>query len=167
MKPLEGFAALSGTSEMYWSPTCLSPPFKMSESIILKSFNWWVSMLSEPNSIAENGYLLYEMFSCRDNLTGRNSSAWPRPVGYDHMLLLGAGCAPNSDKELSEKAKRYVIEGSEKILGVKIEDVVISPNAIEDFHSVKTIYGGNYEKLREIKTRVDPKNRLGGWIKPY
>lgn len=83
------------------------------------------------------------------------------------MLLLGSGCAPNSDKALGEKARRYIIKAPEQILDAKMEDVVIVPNALEDFHSIKTVYGDNYEKLREVKTRVDPKDKLGGWIRPY
>ena len=124
-------------------------------------------MLDEPNSVAENGYLLYELFSCTDNLTGRHSSAWPRPVGYKHMLLLGTGCAPNSSKEVSDKAKKYIIEGPQKILGKSMGEVDIVPNGLEEFHDIERVYGDHMPKLRQVKARFDPKNRLKGWIKPY
>lgn len=137
-----------------------------SEEIIIKSISWWETILDDPTSVSKNGYLLYELFSCRDNLTGRHSSAWPRPVGYKHLMLLGTGCGPNEPKEVSDKAKQYLMEAPKKILGKLMNEVDIVPNALEDFHDIERIYGGHYEKLRQIKTRVDPQNRLQGWIEP-
>lgn len=138
----------------------------MTLEIILNSFEWWLSMCKEPNSISKHGWVFFELFSCCDNLTGRNSSAWPRPVGFKHMLLLGAGCDPNSDPELNEKVKEYIINGPKVILHKPMNVATIMPNGIEDFHDVEKIYGDHYSKLRDIKTRVDPQNRLKGRIKP-
>lgn len=139
---------------------------QMSEEVVLKSFEWWTMLSKEPNSIADNDWLLFELFSCRDNLTGRNSSAWPRPEGYKHMLLIGAGCASGSSEELGDKARKFIIEASDSILGVPINKTATVPNAIESFHNIEHMYGDNHQKLREVKTRVDPRNRLGGWITP-
>jgi hypothetical protein len=160
---------LRGKSETNWAPIALTDAGadQLTESVITKSVEWWTSMLNEPNSIAENGWLLLELFSSRDSSTGRESNAWPRPVGFKHMVLLGSGCAPDSTDTVREKALKYIIEGPEKILGKSMSEVDITPNAIDTYHSVEKIYGGHYEKLRRIKTRVDPENRLQGWIKPY
>lgn len=123
-------------------------------------------MLDEPNSVADNGMLLFELFSCKDNLTGRHSSAWPRPVGYKHMLCLGSGCAPNETKEVSDSARRSIMRAPEEIFGKTMKEVDTIPNCIEDYHDVERIYGSHLEKLRQVKTRVDPTDRLQGWIKP-
>lgn len=82
------------------------------------------------------------------------------------MLLLGAGCSPNETKEVSDKAKQYLLTGPKIILGKSIREVDTVPNAVEDFHDIARIYGSHFENLRQIKTRVDPSNRLQGWIKP-
>lgn len=124
-------------------------------------------MLTEPNSIASNGWLLFELFSCRDSETGPHSNAWPRPKGFKHMVLLGTGCAPGSTEEVRARARDYIIEGPEKILGKKMGEIDITPNGIDTYHSVERIYGGHFERLRRIKRRVDPGNRLKGWIEPY
>ncbi|KAK5106680.1 hypothetical protein LTS08_000801 [Lithohypha guttulata] len=155
----EHIGNLRGTAECYWSPMALTNE-EMSESVILKSFEWWMSLQQEPNSIADNDWLLFELFACKDNLNGRHSSAWPRPVGYKHMLLVGAGCATGSTGELSNKAKQHVIDASMRILGKPLSETAVAPNAIEEFHSIEKMYGEHYAKLREVKTKVDPGNRL-------
>ena len=162
----EHIGELRGTAESHWAPVCLTGEHEISEDIIIRSFDWWAMMLNDASSVSNYGYLLYELFSCRDNLTGRSSSAWPRPVGYKHMMLLGAGCSPNETQEVSDKAKQYLLAGPEKILGKSIREVDVIPNALEDFHDVEKIYGSHLEKLRQVKTKVDPLNRLQGWIKP-
>lgn len=151
---------------MRWTPICLTGEDEISVKIILKAFDWWFSMCNEPTSIAKHGWLFFELFSCRENLTGRDSSAWPRPVDFKHMMLLGAGCDPNSDAELRDKVRQYMIDGPKVILGKATNDATIMPNGIEDYHDVAKIYGTSYSKLRGIKTRVDPENRLKGNIPP-
>ena len=158
----EHIGNLRGTASNWWQPLALTT---LTEEIVLNAFGWWDSMLGETSSVRDQGYLLFELFSCRDSLTGRGSSAWPRPVGYNQMVLLGAGCATGAGREELELAKRYVLEGPERILGKGAEPDII-PNAVEEFHDVKKIYGSHYEKLREIKRRYDPEDRVRGAIKP-
>lgn len=163
----EHIGDLRGTAVSFWAPICLTGEDEISQDVIVRSFDWWASMLGEQTSVSNYGYLLYELFSCRDNLTGCESSAWPRPVGYKHMMLLGAGCAPNETEEVSDTARQYLLDAPKKILGRPMGEVDIVPNALEDFHDIERIYGGHLEKLRQVKTRVDPGNRLQGWIHPY
>ena len=157
---------MRGTADSYWTGICLSPETPLTEVVILQAFRWWETILTEPDSVSEYGYLLFELFSCRDNLNGRHSSAWPRPMGFKHLMLLGAGCKPNSPREQRERAKAYLINGPKQICGKAIDEVDIVPNVIEEFHSIEKIYGEHYEKLRKVKRRVDPRNRLQGWIRP-
>lgn len=154
---------------MYWSPMALtdSGEDQLTDDVIVKSFEWWSEMAEDPTSVGTSGWLLFELFSCKDSSTGRDSTGWPRPVGYKHMVLLGTGCAANSGEELRERARQYILDGPKKILGKPMQEVDIVPNGLEDFHNIERVYGDHYEKLRLIKTRVDPKNRLQGWIRPY
>lgn len=141
--------------------------FQLTEDVVTRSLDWWTSMLSEPDSVADCGWLIFELFTCRDNLSGRDSSAWPRPVGFKHMVLLGTGCTANSSEEVREKARQYILKGSEEILGKPLQEVDVAPAGLDEYHNVERIFGHHYEKLRQVKTRVDPRNRLQGWIKPY
>ena len=162
---IEHIDGLKGTSDMFWTPFALTSE-EMSEGTIVKSFEWWAAMLEEKTSVAENGYLLFELFSCRDNLSGRDASAWPRPVGYKHMVLVGAGAAADAPKEDVERAKQYVLDAPEKIVGKKMNDVDIVPNALEAFHDIERVYGPSFERLRQIKKGVDPEDKLKGWFRP-
>jgi len=139
----------------------------LTESTILKAFSWWEeTLLKEPASIGNYSYLLFELFTCCDNLTGRGSSAWPRPPKYTHQVLLGTGCAADAPKEDDKRARQLIIDGHQTIFGRDVRDLDIVPNALEDFHNIERVYGEHYQKLREIKTRVDPDDRLGGWFRP-
>lgn len=138
----------------------------MTEDVLVKSFDWWTSILQEPGSLANFGFLVLELFATKDNLTGRFSSAWPRPEGFKYEMLLGTGCAPNSDEVVIDRAKELMMEAPEKILGKPMGEIDAIPNVPEYYNDVEKIYGDNWQKLREVKTRVDPKDRLRGVIRP-
>lgn len=97
---------------------------------------------------------------------GRESSAWPRPPKYTHQLLFGTGAEPGADKEVIARARKYIIDAHFQVFGRDVQDLDIVPNGVEDFHNVKRIYGDHYDRLREVKTRVDPHDRLGGRFRP-
>lgn len=139
---------------------------KLTEEDVLRSFQWWEKVQSQPTSVADHGYLLFELFSCRDNLVSRATSAWPRPLGFKHMLLIGAGCNPGSPKEDFETAKAFVKDDGPQILGTDAKNMMPIPNALESFHNMEKVYGSNYEKLKEVKRKYDPEDRMGGWIRP-
>ncbi len=157
---------IRGKAVSYWTPIAFSQSDPLTEAVILKAFKWWSTMAAEPTSVAENGYLLFELFSCRDSLTGRHSSAWPRPPGYKHLVLLGTGCRKDGSEAEMAKAKEYIVGGPKQILNKSIDEVDVVPNCLEEFHNIERVYGEHYEKLRDVKRRVDPKNRLQSWIRP-
>ena len=83
------------------------------------------------------------------------------------MVLLGTGAAKDAGEEELRMAREKLIAGPKEILGEEgAREVGIVPNAIEEFHDVKKIYGGNWERLCGIKRRYDPGNRLKGHFKP-
>ena len=166
---LGDLGTLRGTASNYWSAIALtdSGEHQMTEEHIIKSFEWWNKVASDPSTVGDNSWLLFELFSCCDNLTGRTSSAWPRPVGYKHMLLLGTGWGLNGPSGDQAIARKYIVDAHQEIIGTSVEEVVAVPNGLEDFHNVKIVYGEHYSKLRAIKTRVDSRNRLKGHFDPY
>jgi hypothetical protein len=138
------------------------------------------------NSVQRNAWLLLELFSCRDNLV-ETGSAWPRKKGFKHMVLLGAGADAGSNRERERErggdrvlelelgvARGKILSGHGEILGwvggegegemKRRLDVI--PNSIEEYHDVRAIYGGNWDRLSQIKREWDPRDRLGGHIRP-
>jgi hypothetical protein len=123
-----------GTATSYWSPIIIP---KITEDVILKSFEWYEDATASSDAIKDGVYLLFELFSARDSLTARTDSGWPRPVGFRHMVLLGAGTSPRASAVDDALAKRLVAGGAQYIFGDGKID--IAPNAMEDYHSVEAV----------------------------
>lgn len=142
---------------------------KLTEEHVVNSFAWWDEVgASKVGTVGNNPNFLLELFSCRDNLTARASSAWPRPVGFKHMLLLGTGCDGEGTQEERDEAKRLIKDvAPRQILGEKgAKEMIVIPNGVEGFHDHAKMYGEHWPRLRQIKAKYDPDNRLGGWVPP-
>jgi hypothetical protein len=157
---------------------------KLTTDVIIRSFAWHDQLSAQPNSIKDNGYLLFELFCTTDSLTSRSGSAWPRPAGFKHLVLLGAGAHPSASDAENEVAAKLVADGMEFIFGKGVKIDVV-PNAVEEFHDVPgvglvlqvflimrtnadvlqlQIYKEHYPKLQELKRKYDPENKLKGLI---
>jgi hypothetical protein len=106
---------------------------KLTTDVILRSFAWYDELSTQPGSIKDNGYLIFELFCTTDSLTSRNDSAWPRPVGFKHMVLLGAGAHASASKAENELAAKLLADGMEYVFG-KGAKIDIVPNGVEEFH---------------------------------
>ncbi|KPI38969.1 uncharacterized protein AB675_4445 [Cyphellophora attinorum] len=158
---------LQGKQSAFWTAMAIAT---LTEDMVLSALDWWATdnAQNKHGSVADQGYLLFELFSCRDNLTSQASSAWPRPLGFKHMVLIGSGCSADAPDSDLREAKRLVRDvGPAKILGAEsAKHMVAIPNAMEDFHDLKAIYGENLPRLQEIKKKYDPNNRIKGRILP-
>lgn len=130
--------AFQGTATCYFSPMVIP---QLTEEVIVKSFEWYSNLQSaghQGSSIRDCGYLVFELFCARDSLTSRADSAWPRPKGFKHQVLLGAGTRPGASAEEDALAAKLVEDGTAFIFGegTKID---IVPNAAESFHSVEAV----------------------------
>jgi hypothetical protein len=111
---------------------------KLTEDIILKSFEWYNKVQMAGPSIKECVYLLFELFCTRDSLTPRTDSAWPRPKGFKHLVLLGAGTKPGASAEEDVLAEKLVKDGMEFVFGGDVKADIV-PNAAESFHDIKAV----------------------------
>jgi hypothetical protein len=130
-----GIAAVKGKATSYWNPIALP---NLTEDIIFKAFNWHDNGLSKGSPIKDSLYLLFELFCTRDSLSGRTASAWPRPAGAKHVVLLGTGTKKGASVEEDAMAKQLCADGAAVVLGEKVK-ADIMPNAIEDFHDVEAV----------------------------
>jgi hypothetical protein len=135
----------------------------MTSEVITKSFEWYDKAAASAPAVKDNIYLLFELFCCRDSLTPRTSSGWPRPKGFKHMVLLGAGVPSTASGEDDKLAKQLVAGGARDIFGEEGK-FDICPNSLEDYHSVVDVYAENYAKLQRLKGEFDPGNKLKGPI---
>ncbi|KAK2800829.1 hypothetical protein FQN50_007970 [Emmonsiellopsis sp. PD_5] len=88
---------------------------------------------------------------------GPSMTAWPHSTPK-HMLLLGSGFMPGADCS-TELALKVLEKGAGEIdPGHKADQY--APVLIHHFNDLSQIFGANYEKLRRIKTKYDPKGRL-------
>lgn len=161
----ESFSALKGKIRMYWNG--LAAP-ELTEEVVQRSFDWFENYSQQaPGTVKDHVYGVFEA-KCSNDVNGPIvDAAWPRPKGFSNMLLMGAACSPDgpeADKE-EQYAKQMMIDVPKEIMGSEWS-LQITPNSREEYHDDKATYGKNYERLRELKRKVDPNNKLGGPIKP-
>jgi hypothetical protein len=157
---IAGIGQMKYTQTCYWSAMALP---KLTESVIMNAFDWYERTQTEAGgALAPFSSMLFELFCSSDSKSGRNASGWPRPLGFQHMVLIQSGALESGP--LDNLSKKLVIDGAEDILGkgVKLD---ITANALEDFHDMRDVYAEHYDRLVELKKKYDPKNKLKGPIK--
>lgn len=121
------------TQTMYWNPILLP---KLTESILMNAFGWYEKISTAGDgSIGPCSSLLFELFSVTD-APDRLASAWPRPVGCKHMVLLGSGA--RSVGPMDDLAQKLVVGGSEEVLGKGVK-LNVTPNALEAYHDSRDV----------------------------
>jgi hypothetical protein len=90
------------------------------------------------------------------------SAFWNRHA--EHDLLIGGSWADRAQDEPYIKALRGVWSGVEKFT----EGFYVNTEPGADDSRIRATYGGNYARLRKLKSQYDPENlfRLNANIKP-
>jgi hypothetical protein len=122
------------TQTCHWSGIALP---KLTEDIIMNAFEWYNKTQTEGGGVvAPFSSMLFELFCTSDSKSGRHASAWPRPAGFQHLVLLQSGAAASGDADAM--GKQLVIDGPDYVLGKDAPKHFVA-NAIEDFHDVRAV----------------------------
>jgi hypothetical protein len=122
------------TQTCYWSGIALP---KLSEEIIMNAFGWYNKTQTEDGgAVAPFSSMLFELFCTTDSKSGRHASAWPRPKGFQHLVLLQSGAAGPGEADAA--GKKLVLEGPDYVLGKGAPKHFVA-NALEDFHDVRAV----------------------------
>ncbi|KAH7308908.1 FAD binding domain-containing protein [Stachybotrys elegans] len=151
---------LIGTSRQNWA-TIIVPEFSVSQ--IQHSAQWFKDLGTHGNSIAQNTYMIYELFCTKDSPTPAQLS-WPGPRGCKHMLVIGLGCDLNAADEVIQRAQELAQSAPSYLMGDDPR-ITPTPNAIEEWSDLSKIYGDNYKDLLKLRLKYDPKRRFKGSIK--
>lgn len=82
---------LKGHATIYWTGVAMT---ELAEETVLKSLEWYNKAINSGGSIKDNIFCVYELKCSSDAVGNDVDTAWKRPKGFAHMLLLGAGCNP-------------------------------------------------------------------------
>lgn len=147
-----------GKADCYGSPVMLDD--KIPAKTIVEAFSWFDKLRSLGPSFAQYSILVFELFAFAQPLNAsRDDLAWPRPKGASHYLMLQAGFDAGESKEQESKAIEVVVDGPASILGSDYPRRFV-PNFVETFHNMRLTYGEHYEKLRQVKQKYNPQDKL-------
>ncbi|KAF1996180.1 hypothetical protein P154DRAFT_580111 [Amniculicola lignicola CBS 123094] len=94
-----------------------------------------------------------------NSVKSRSETGWPRANGR-HILQLGCGALNGCSDEVHDLGVQLLAEAAKDILKDEYSVGDCLPRDYEEFHDPVEMFGENVDKLRAIKKRVDPNNRL-------
>ncbi|KAB8259403.1 FAD-binding domain-containing protein [Aspergillus pseudonomiae] len=153
---------VKGTMKQFWQPLLLQ---EIRKETVTKAIKWFEEVQKVDESFGDCTYLIFELLSSRDPAAGSASSAWPRPKGAKHILLLGTGCPADAGPSKEKLARDLAIEAPSNVLESST-DVHVLPNGIEDYHAPTKIWGPHVAKLQSLRVRYDPRRRFKGAVNP-
>ncbi|KAF2712030.1 FAD-binding domain-containing protein [Pleomassaria siparia CBS 279.74] len=132
----------------------------VTEDLIKKTFKWYEDSLAQQPKLNAGTFVLIELMQKEafNSVKSRKDTGWPRPNGR-HILQLGTGALKDSGEELHKFAVKRLADAASEILDdYKTGDCM--PRDFEGHHEPEKIFGENVERLRAVKKRVDPNNRI-------
>ncbi|KAN0076339.1 hypothetical protein V8E54_006481 [Elaphomyces granulatus] len=149
---------------------CLSTAItdNIDRGILIRGKKWWEQVIATNPFLGANTYMILEVMqeAVFASSGGRGATAWPHD-SRGHILQLCVGSAAENGFS-EELALDLLRKAPAEILPCHRPGDYI-PLFIHEFHDLSQIFGQNYERLREIKTKYDPHGRLnkGFFIPPF
>ncbi|OGM48992.1 hypothetical protein ABOM_003141 [Aspergillus bombycis] len=158
----EKVCIVKGSMKQFWQPLLVQ---EISKETVIKAIKWFEEIHKIDGSLGDCTYLIFELLCSRDLAGGSSSSAWPRPKGGKHILLIGAGCPADAGPSKEKLARDLAIEAPSKLLE-NSTDVHVLPNGFEDYHDPTKIWGPHVAKLQSLRVQYDPRGRFKGAVNP-
>lgn len=138
---------------------------KVNEKILLNAWNWMDKLLEKDGAIAEvplGTVVLIEIMqeAAFQSLKSSSDAGWPHTKNR-HVVQLGAA-APKDRPELESVVLQALADAPKQIVGDAHDDADFIPNFLNTFNDPKKIYGKNYGRLMELKSRYDLRGLFGG-----
>lgn len=141
---------------------------------LVRARDWYVDIATNKPDFAFGTFALLEVMQepafCSSGAP--EATAWPHGAkGRQHVLQLSTGGSPRDAGELpalQAAALDILQEAPERIRGEKHAPGDFLANFLLPNHDLAAVFGGNWEKLRQLKKRYDPKGRFnkGMFIPP-
>ncbi|KAL2823245.1 hypothetical protein BDW59DRAFT_180716 [Aspergillus cavernicola] len=152
--------AVKGSMKQFWAP--FSIPV-LSRETIIRAVRWSDGIQRLDESLGDCTYLILELFASRDPAGSVSDSAYPRPAGMKHLLILGTGCPSDAGLDKEKLAHDLAAQATSHILG-KDEEPHYLPSGQEDFYDPQKIWGPHFPRLQSIRRRYDPRKRFKGAV---
>ncbi|KAF2873051.1 cysteine desulfurase [Massariosphaeria phaeospora] len=134
----------------------------ITEDLIRRTWKWFDETLIMEPKLNAGTFVLIELMQKEafNTVKSRADTGWPRSKGR-HILQFGCGALKGCSEELQKVATERLAAGAREILDeYSVGDCL--PRDFEEFHDPVEMFGENVERLRSVKKRVDPKDRLKG-----
>ncbi|KAK0887585.1 hypothetical protein LTR02_017085 [Friedmanniomyces endolithicus] len=147
-------------SNMFW----LSAPLidgNLDDELLVRTWKWYEdSIEAHPGFGAESTVLLEFMqenaFSSSPSCI---STGWPHS-SHRHILQLVLRCKPETaPRNIQEIAMKRLQAAGRDIAGDR-KTGEFHPGFLNEWNDLRQIYGGNYDRLMELRKRFDPDNRF-------
>lgn len=164
-----------------WLQAALFDDHVVDETFLERVWKWYNDTQKQTPELALGTFALFEVMQLPSftSAGGRDKTGWPHGgKGRQHVMQMSVGGPPPAETdgpEATEKLRTLALEVLQKapsqIAGLKSHPPGdFLPNFLLENHDMSAVFAENWQRLREVKLRYDPKGRFGrgpgGFIPP-